>query len=597
MILSPDGNGRGSSRSSEPSGKPLATNAFVGVDQGLLAEVEMTRLQKSKQPEPRFQLLMPCKIREKMLTHGFPELRRHWERFEKLGVSLEALSSQDLSKESLRAIAPYFGSKVLASTCSAGIALALVNSIGRSLPATVGGITSQLLLGLVALNGVFVGSIAVTSFQRRFYYAQEQLMAKYVAFMLSWTNFRQWHLESSSAKVVAKRLSEYGLSSRWDDPNYKIMYSKDSVGRIKVEHSAPEEKIHLILKEFLGSYNSSSRRHIPGKYTPQIRGGKSGVADFIRKHSENIELSRTKNLPLSSGIALLCQLRENLLSPGTSGDRYLGAQVERLNKKQLTKGIVQAAIWDRDPWIDLTHQEEFYSSASLRGVKLLGRGVKGRLGTFGYLMNKSISALDFSTDRGRQVRARIAAVVVRTYSDCQFAALFVDGVEGSYSVKPEIIKNAIEGYAKAVGFKAVIFNKNVHNQVPKRFVRHLSRVGLKEELVDIEFFDSGAREYLDAFGSPMEPFEYQYPKGSVIGYVVRFDRSLEQRRIPVGAMHRVSSFVRKNCLWFFCGESILLGAASLATYYPSALPSYVLLMVVALYAQIWHQRKGTRNRG
>ena len=75
----------------------------------------------------------------------------------------------------------------------------------------------------------------------------------------------------------------------------------------------------------------------------------------------------------------------------------------------LTGGAVQAEIWQSDPWVDLTHQEEFFSSASLRGVKWFGRGPKGRLGTLGYLRNASISSLDFRTRKGRTVRARLGA--------------------------------------------------------------------------------------------------------------------------------------------------------------------------------------------
>jgi len=322
--------------------------------------------------------------------------------------------------------------------------------------------------------------------------------------------------------AVLDRLRKLGVNERWDDPDYRVWYETED-GEVRQAEIVNEAKyIHEALQEVLGS--KRDRVFQPGRYLNNLKDRKKSVTRFVTAHQGQLNRSREGNLPVKEGRKLLEALRRSEVVPGSAGDRYLKDVLTALSSKDfLPRGMVEAYIWDRDPWVDLTHSRDFYSSASLRGnafMASLERRTKGMLGPFGYMRNKSISALDFRTGEGRSTRARIAAITVKNRNNQEKTALFVDAVEGRFDIKTDLLRRALEDYARAAGFDTIFYYAFPLNRVPMRFVHNLAESDARLEELEICYVDASKREYLDAFSLPLEPFEYAYPVGRAVGYSV-----------------------------------------------------------------------------
>ena len=221
---------------------------------------------------------------------------------------------------------------------------------------------------------------------------------------------------------------------------------------------------------------------------------------------------------------------------------------------------------------------------------------RGLLGPFGYIRNKSISALDFSTNDGRSVRTRMAAAVLQGDGGKEQAVLFVDGVEGRFDIKPRLIKRAIEDYAKVAGFTLVVYYALPLNQVPQRFVRHVRGTGAVMEELTIEYADcTSGREYLDAFGLPFEPFEYAYPKGKVFGYVIDLARN-ERRtpRIPGRIKVIAKEAVKKYSLWVMSVAALCTTCWVMWIVAPHMVWLVAAVGIAALLHEFWMHRRSIR---
>jgi hypothetical protein len=225
----------------------------------------------------------------------------------------------------------------------------------------------------------------------------------------------------------------------------------------------------------------------------------------------------------------------------------------------------------------------------------MGRDSKGRLGTFEYLMNPAISCLDFSLEGKRVVRARCGIALLEDKSGGKYPILFVDGVEGSNQVPNKVILRAIQEYAHSIHVKGVYINAHAHNVVPKRFIRSVKDAGYTVGAAKIEFLDTQSRQYLDAFGTPIQPFEYALPVGRVVGY---FIPSGDPTTISLGkpsAVDKLKTFVRMHSYWIFFGQA--LAGAPILTAQTSPLAS-ALLVAGALGAgatQLLFQRRSLRT--
>lgn len=329
-----------------------------------------------------------------------------------------------------------------------------------------------------------------------------------LAEMLRHRDFRAWQEDLPESRRVRERLRLLGVSELWDDPSYKALLG-----------GAERPTALAALREVLGTKEARSFR--PGRFYPHLKEGRASVSRFLAAHAEAVKALKEGSLSSGRSAALLRAL-EGELQPGSAGQRWLSEAAAALEAPgALPAGAVEASIWRRDPWTDLTRAQDFFSSASLRGgswLEALERRTKGALGAFGYLRNKSVAAMDFRTAEGLGVRARLAACVAKDDAGRERAVLFVDAVEGRFDVEPALVRQAVEDYARAAGFSSVFYGAMALNAVPRRFIARLEASGLPLRSLDLEYADASRRLYLDAFGLPLEPFEYALPKGEVVGY-------------------------------------------------------------------------------
>ena len=522
-----------------------------------------------------------------MATDGFAEMRWLWRRFAHSGVRLADIDEDALAKARDRhmgALISHPLAMVLVSIAAAAACLLYLD--GLILPNNAN-FFDRFIQVLFSLLGVYLFWFLVAAVQRSVVHPWKTIASTDLAAMLKRRSYRQWLESTASAIRVVDRLRELGVNETWDHPGYRVTYSSHGGTVQAVEAVSPAEAVQTALQEVLG--RKVDRAFQPGRYFAHLKQGKRSVSRFIGEHGEEIAQSREGRLPTDTAIPLLTALRGEL-QPGSAGDAYLAGVLDSLKGPEfLGRGIVEASVWNRDPWVDLTHSQDFYSSASLPGNSLwdrIERRSKGILGPFGYLRNKSVSALDFRTTAGRCVRARVAAATGRAGGGTLQSVLFVDAVEGRFDIKPAVIRRAIEDYARAAGFGHVLYHMFPLNRVPLRFVSYLASAGLEARQFDLAYVDSRSREYLDAFGLPMEPFEYACPRGKVIGYAV--DLGKEPRngvrtpgRVEL-AYHRVRG---KSVLWLM----LLSTLVSLAWVLYRVEPQWLLPGIVLFGGAIFYE--------
>jgi hypothetical protein len=336
----------------------------------------------------------------------------------------------------------------------------------------------------------------------------------------------------------------------------------------------------------------------PGKKHTTSARAKKSVTRFVSRHQAELVKSRKGELEINAGIDLLKALLESEVRRESEGARILSHEIDRLERRvnQESDGVV-AEVWQRDPWVDLTHQEEFYSSASLRGVKKMGRDSKGRLGTFCYLYNPAISTLDFSTVQGRVVRARCGLAEAALSDGRKVTAVFLDGVEGSNVIPPPVILKGLKEYASACNADALCINAFPLNAVPKRFSRYAATQGGKLCSVPLEFLDATSREYLDAFGIPVQPLEYAQPKGRVLSYVIDLKGAVAGQLSPPSITEQLSTSLRSKFAWGYFGQAIAGAAYLTGSAVPLALVPLGAMAIAGASYQLMFQRRSLKVKG
>lgn len=530
---------------------------------------------------------------------GNREMRRIWRRVTRRPRIAERLDEERLCTLRHRHMAPLFGFPVMGSLLSLGLGAVAAWRLARwGYPGILSGGWGRVLLAALTVNFGIVAVYAATLFQRYLVYPLGRLEAVDLAGMLRRWDYRVWLATRSGVRAVRERLAASGIEPAWDDPDYTRIYRKEE-GEWKVHAPVPPaERIARVLRDFLGHQDPATRVHQPGRFSPYLVDGKRSITAFVKAHGTILTALRAGTLDAPDGLRALGGLRP-LVRPGTEGASWLAGEIDALNKQTdavLPAQGVKATVWRRDPWVDLTGQDEFYSSASLRGCSWMGAGSKGRIGTFGYLRNPALSCLDFETRMGRIVRARLCACRVERAGHADVPVLFVDGVEGSRVVDPAVIDLAIREYAKACGFHAVAYNTLVHNQVPKRFVRHVARGGSQDRTLRLEMIGAAEREYLDAFGVPIEPFEYAIPRGRVFVRWVPVRTGIPDVGTPIHAGWRAWLWLRRNLLFILVGQATaLLGALMLRTT-PELLGPMLLFIGIAVVVNQAYQFRGFRRK-
>ncbi|MBP9865072.1 MAG: methyltransferase domain-containing protein, partial [Candidatus Omnitrophica bacterium] len=488
------------------------------------------------------EVLTRAEIELRMEKQGFPELKLLWDTFKTMtvweGWRLRLMRFEDIDETALSAarvnhmggwlVRPLLmlilmgsASYLLSAFWSYSVE-SLVGEGGNLIQALRG--VLQEPINVIELGlGAFSIYLGVLWIKRTVISSWKKISALDLARMLSKRSYRQWFDQTEKATAVMSRLETLGVNALWDDVFYRKYYR--SAASVVEEVPLPDaHTVHDVLRNVLGQVNAHGYQR--GIYTTSLKHGRKTVADFAREHKKEMELSKKGQLAPELGVQLLKRLLTEHLHENSSGYRYVAKAIRNIEVEDyLPDGAVEVRVWERSPWTDLNRAEDFYSSASLRSnqfMDYLKRRSKGMLGSFGYLRNKSISALDFRTKEGRSIRVRMAAVTYKTKAGELRPMLFVDAVEGRLGVKLRLIKKAIEDYAQAAGFDGVFYYKFALNTVPQKFVTYVAEQGVPVEELDIAYVDASERQYLDAFSYVYEPFEYVYPKGKILGHVVDF---------------------------------------------------------------------------
>ena len=538
--------------------------------------------------------LSEVEVTGKMRRQGFPELERHWRQALKWRLP-EQVSNTELEDKRQKHMEPLGRHPVLAATGTVLAGAAGAGLFVWSMSDILAPAVRPVAFALGAFNISFLLQYGMMTLRRYVIHSMDRIMAADTAFMLQQRNFRAWHEHTPAAAQVLQELAVHRVRG-WDDAAYRMAYHFEGGTWKKMSVPRPHEFVQAVFREFLGYKDPEKRRFMEGRYTSHLREGKASVTAFVRSFQAELQQNARGELPIERAVQVLEILQRDFLKPESDGARQLRHYLERLQRGEFVPSqAVQAAIWDRDPWRDLTHQEEFFSSASLRGVKLMGRGPKGRLGTFGYLRNKAISALDFSLKKGRVVRARIGAVLAEDGQGQAVPGLYVDGVEGSNALKPEVARLALEDYARACNFAFIVYNCFVHNQIPRRFVRFMASQGVEARQLDIRYVASPGREYLDAFGLPLEPHEYARPQGTVIGYLQVLDPERQPHSQAPTWIQKAKNFLKRNTLWLLVSESSACAAAMVWMSDPWYLIPLAGATAAGIYAHLRYQRKSLKK--
>lgn len=547
-------------------GRPVAPIAPGASEEAVNVSLS-PRCPESEHPqvvESRHRVRSLGEIDALITSRGFPEMNRSWARFISLGGDMTSSTPESLLEERQVHCAPFGTSpgvlKAALLTTSVVGGLLYAGLFIEAIP-----IQSALLQWGARLLGVanmaFLSLYATTAVRRRALSNMEDRMAKELAYMLSLHDFRGEFESLERTQATDAALRSEGFTAQWDNPRWSMLYSRDGAG-LRASPVSPCDLTMTALKAVMGSKDASQRKFTPGDFFSSLVKGKETINQILHLHRDAIAAIKAGTASCEVCKGTLKHIAALFLLDGSAGKQHVESTVKVL-EGGLGQGEWKAHIWQRDPLVDLTHQEEFYSSASLRGVKAVGRGMKGRLGTFLYHWNRGITMLDISSAKGRVVRARLVAVTARSKDGRETPHVLVDGVEGTTAVPRDVIQRAIEDYCTAVGAHSVLYNAFAHNQVPKRFGRFISAQGVPLVRARIAALDLTERQYLDSFGAPLEPFEYALPKG----HVVALQRTLTQDAIqfpPPSSTSLVMQSLRRNVLWIVSGQAV--GLASFASF-------------------------------
>lgn len=499
----------------------------------------------------------------------FPELELLWAKFIELREEASAIDASRLERIRHRHMRPLFGYPKIAM-CAIFIG-SFLGVFGFALFVGPNSVVDVAFLFAATLGLVFLALLFITWLQRNLMFPLNRVLGRELAAMLTQKDFGNRVRKSAYGLAIQRTLYELGHTGSWDDPTYLRKYLSHGSEVQLMPSTTDAEFILTTLRKFLGRKDPELRQFIQGIFFGDLLEGKRSINLFLARYDSLLHDLKGNQCDLQLALESF-EFLKNLLRSSSKGDAYISDCIEALKRGSLLFGnVVQAEIWVRDPWVDLTHQREFYSSASLRGVHWMGRSSKGRLGPFNYLRNPAISCLDLRTSTGRKIRCRLLTVREASSQD---PVLFVDGVEGSNAISPILIYRAIEDYASSIGIGSVLYNASVRNQIPQRFVGYLAKAGLELRQVSLALI-GGERngklaetdfEYLDGFGYPLEPFEYAHPSGWVLVYV-KANLSQTSRRIGIGItptiLFRVREFIRMNLLWLLFGYATLFGLSSI----------------------------------
>ncbi|MFC1624391.1 PEP/pyruvate-binding domain-containing protein [Candidatus Omnitrophota bacterium] len=483
-----------------------------------------------------------------MEEKGYPELSQLWNYFVKLGIDIDTIDEAKLQKNRNRyvlLIRPFISIAynirpflralffiAVTTVASAVLALALDLPFWTIFP-----ILSPLLIYGFALT-TFMKYLVIES-----PYNPDRIRTMLLATLLTKRDYREDFDNLPKSREVVDRLRSVGINEFWDDPEYSMRYKIQ--GKTVVQADSDLDFIAITreaLFALIGYRDENGTPHY-GKLAGSLKNGAKTARMLLKRWSKGIEAIKAGQVTSEFCLAVLQDIKSDYIKPGSKGERAIDEYVDMISRGvYLLDGEVEANIWQRDPWIDLSNALEFHTCVFL--------GERDDVAAFGYIKNKSLSCLDFNTRKGRMVRVIMGAGVFTDKDGREKGVLVVDSVEGLAAFDRRLITKAIEEYAASCGFSKVFYNKNAAGMVPKEVVEHARETGAKLEGLDIALVDDSNREYLETFGRPyfiewmpgkagnilnkiwsfFHRIKFVYPRGKVRGYTVNLE---PQTGIPV----------------------------------------------------------------
>ncbi len=543
-----------------------------------------------------------AEIERRLAVDGFPELERHWQKFLSQSPNGDPPPFDQLMARTRRHTQVLLGRPLVVMLTTmlfaAPVAWIYAQSFATALQQR--GLFSESVWILIfiatwaTLNLGLLILYCIMLIQRYCLSPLEPLLADWTGWMLTQESLRSFLRNAKRIEHQNTVKKSPFITLDWEEKGWSCCLVKHQQQWVIVPKNQPEQVIRDWLIAFLGKKDEVSRKFVSGVYYSSLREGKASVTRFCRHHATELNNSRNSALTISDGIVLLEALLAEEIIADTEASKSLQRFLTAARENNfLPEHGLEARIWCRDPFVDLTHQTEFYSSASLRGIQPMGRSSKGRLGTFGYLVNPSIFAIDFLNSTGRRVRARVALATLNSPNQDLGSFLYVDGVEGSNAVAPQAVHQALLQFAKDHKLAAVFYNQYPYNHIPQRMVRHIRDQESQTE-ISLRYLDSTELQYLDAFGWPIEPLEYAIPSGMVAGYWFGTESTRPDRKPPGRKPKRITSLIyilKMYSLWILMSECLVFALFATAVVSPWLIPMLALIAAIGIAYHLRYQKK------
>lgn len=345
---------------------------------------------------------------------------------------------------------------------------------------------------------------------------QSAQMSHLTALLLKYRNYRESFEKWPLSLKTMSRLEEVGVTELWDDAGYRAQYAAEGDDFIQKPIPTHLELVRKAIgEEFVGKRDETTGEYQEGSLTGSLQRGARSARQIIQQYPEIITAIREGTVSLDESIYLLNEIKLHFVKKNSRGEKVLKDHLEALTSDYaLMTGVIEATIWDRDPWVDLSRQGEFYCCAFLEGMY--------QTGVFGYMLSKGVSMMDFVMGNSRKVRAIMTAGIYTTAAGKKAGVLVVDSVEGTQSISPAVIKRAIDEYAFKAGFQKVLYNAASYNATPLKFVSYLRSKGMPHQSLHVMRADDENLQYLEAF--PSFSNGYRTVAGTVTGYATDLSR-------------------------------------------------------------------------
>ncbi|MFQ5952191.1 MAG: hypothetical protein ACE5JK_02150, partial [Candidatus Omnitrophota bacterium] len=333
------------------------------------------------------------------------------------------------------------------------------------------------------------------------------------------SDFREEFDKSSYARNVMKKIRTLGINGNWDNPDYRKSYYTAPVKGVAESDSYRAQVVYArkIMKRFLGVLEGEKVKDAGDLFKTLKRDRKQKAKEFHLEHKEGLEALYRGEIERKRLIGLFEVLKD--IVAAEEGMAHIEQVLAAFREKDPVLEKIDARIWRRDPWYDLSDNAELNACVWLYGTC--------EDASMAFIRNKTVTMLDLYSEGEHLARVELAAAVY-TVNGKKYPILVVPCMSGDKDLSPEmnnIIKRAIEDYAKACGFPYVFYNKHVVNKMPKNFIGHLGKKKLEEAIFPIAFADTSKKLYVELFIKRGKlAGKWLTPEGIVEGYFVKVGR-------------------------------------------------------------------------